>query len=285
MGLGIGQTTVVAPTYLAEMAPKAIRGLCTCMFAGSVYLGIMLGYFASYGTNLHISNTSATQWIIPNSLHLIFAGSIFLMTFLAIESPRWLVKVGQDEKASAALCKLRKQSIEDTYLQAELIDITSSVEQERSSHANSNVLTLFVELWTSKANLYRMFLGCFAQLLGQWSGANCEYSIHQFTYIANVSYQPSRSTHRNTSQSLALQGPRKACLQQPSSALSSSYPPFFARSSLWTSLAASVRCAPASPFSSSRFSTLRSSCGSTLALPKGSSSRRRRSTLLRARLR
>jgi MFS family permease len=37
-GVGIGQTTVVAPTYLAETAPRAIRGLCVCAFAGSVYL-------------------------------------------------------------------------------------------------------------------------------------------------------------------------------------------------------------------------------------------------------
>lgn len=41
-GVGIGQTTVVAPTYLAEISPRALRGLCVCMFAGSVYLGIML---------------------------------------------------------------------------------------------------------------------------------------------------------------------------------------------------------------------------------------------------
>lgn len=38
-GVGIGQTTVVAPTYLAEVAPRAIRGLCVGMFSGSVYLG------------------------------------------------------------------------------------------------------------------------------------------------------------------------------------------------------------------------------------------------------
>lgn len=41
-GVGIGQTTVVAPTYLAETAPRAIRGLCVCVFSGCVYIGIML---------------------------------------------------------------------------------------------------------------------------------------------------------------------------------------------------------------------------------------------------
>lgn len=42
MGLGIGQTTVIAPVYISEIAPKAVRGLCTCVFAGSVYIGIMV---------------------------------------------------------------------------------------------------------------------------------------------------------------------------------------------------------------------------------------------------
>lgn len=37
-GVGIGQTTVVAPTYLAETAPRAIRGLCVGAFSGAVYL-------------------------------------------------------------------------------------------------------------------------------------------------------------------------------------------------------------------------------------------------------
>ena len=42
-GLGVGITPVVSPTYLAEIAPRAIRGLCVCIFSGSVYIGILLG--------------------------------------------------------------------------------------------------------------------------------------------------------------------------------------------------------------------------------------------------
>jgi len=41
-GAGIGQTTVVGPTYLAEIAPRSVRGLCVGMFSGAVYLGTML---------------------------------------------------------------------------------------------------------------------------------------------------------------------------------------------------------------------------------------------------
>lgn len=46
-GLGVGFTPVVAPVYLAEIAPKAIRGLCVCIFSGSVYIGVSSHTFAS----------------------------------------------------------------------------------------------------------------------------------------------------------------------------------------------------------------------------------------------
>lgn len=39
-GFGIGQTPVVGPVYIAEIAPASIRGLCTCIFTGMVYLGM-----------------------------------------------------------------------------------------------------------------------------------------------------------------------------------------------------------------------------------------------------
>jgi MFS family permease len=53
-GLGIGQTAVIAPVYPSEIAPKSVRGLCTCAFSGSVYIGIMVAYFASWGSSLYI---------------------------------------------------------------------------------------------------------------------------------------------------------------------------------------------------------------------------------------
>jgi MFS family permease len=34
-GLGVGQTPVVGPVYIAEIAPAAVRGLCSCMFTVS----------------------------------------------------------------------------------------------------------------------------------------------------------------------------------------------------------------------------------------------------------
>lgn len=43
MGLGIGQAGVVAPTYLAEIAPRSVRGMLVSVFGMSEYIGIMIG--------------------------------------------------------------------------------------------------------------------------------------------------------------------------------------------------------------------------------------------------
>ena len=62
-GLGIGQTTVVGPVYLAEISPASIRGLCTCIFTGFVYIGIVLAYFANYGVASNLGDKSHVRWV------------------------------------------------------------------------------------------------------------------------------------------------------------------------------------------------------------------------------
>jgi MFS family permease len=167
MGLGIGQTTVVAPAYLAEAAPRSIRGLCICIFSGSVYLGIMLGYFANYGTSLHISNNSANQWIDATILHIIFAGIILIMSIFALESPRWLAKVGRNEQAGINMSKLRNLPQDHPYVRAELIDIHDQLEREREATLGAGFLGPLKELFLLPGNRYRIMLGLMCQLLGR----------------------------------------------------------------------------------------------------------------------
>ena len=80
-GLGIGMTTVVGPTFLVEVAPKAIRGMLTNIFAGSVYLGVMIAYFSNWGASINISNNSRSQWVAPQAAHLGFSGFVSLCFF------------------------------------------------------------------------------------------------------------------------------------------------------------------------------------------------------------
>lgn len=175
-GIGIGQTTVVAPTYLAETAPRAIRGLCVGAFAGAVYLGIMLAYFASWGSSIHISSKTDTQWLVPNSMHLMFAGIIFILSMFCRESPRWLIKVGRHEEALENLSLLRKLPGDHPYVTSEIMDINDQLNREREATMGTTWLGPIRELFSSKANLYRIQLSIMSQLLAQWSGANSMYS-------------------------------------------------------------------------------------------------------------
>jgi hypothetical protein len=131
----------------------------------------MLGYFASWGTSLHVSNNSATQWIDATSLHIIFAGIILIMSIFALESPRWLAKVGKKEQAAINMSKLRQLPLDHPYVRSELIDIEDQLDREKEATLGSGFLGPLKELFLLPANRYRIFLGLACQLLGQWSGA------------------------------------------------------------------------------------------------------------------
>ncbi|KAL5604242.1 hypothetical protein BROUX41_002222 [Berkeleyomyces rouxiae] len=182
-GIGVGQTTVVAPTYLAEVAPSAIRGLCVTIFSGFVYLGIMIAYFASWGSSLHISPSTNSQWLVPNSIHLMFASIILFGSFFATESPRWLVKVNRQSAARASLSRLRGLPPNHPTISNELADIEDGITKEADSRAGSSVLVLLRELVTQPANQRRLALSMGVQFLSQWSGAS-SITIYAPEYFA-----------------------------------------------------------------------------------------------------
>ncbi|RJE18878.1 MFS quinate transporter, partial [Aspergillus sclerotialis] len=171
-GLGIGMTTVVGPTYLAEVAPKTVRGMLTNFFAGAVYLGVMVAYFANWGCSENISDYSRSQWVIPQSIHIMFAGVIFLASWGIPESPRFLIMKGKHEKALKNLCTLRKLPADHPSITSEILDVRDQLEREQESTRGPSFLGKCKELVTIPANRYRFMLGVMSQLLGQWSGAS-----------------------------------------------------------------------------------------------------------------
>lgn len=130
------------------------------------------GYFASWGASLHISGDDQAQWVVPNSLHLMFAAIIFMLSFGAVESPRWLLKVQRHEEASKNLSKLRQLPESHPFVQTEIIDINDQLNREAEATMGTHWFAPVKELLTSPANRYRLMLSLFSQLLAQWSGAN-----------------------------------------------------------------------------------------------------------------
>jgi hypothetical protein len=105
-------------------------------------------------------------------MHLIFSSIILLMTLFAKESPRFLMKTGQQEKAAQTMSYLRNLPVEHPYVRTELIDINDQLEREREATLGSGWIGPLKELCVIPSNRYRIMIGLMAQLLGQWSGAN-----------------------------------------------------------------------------------------------------------------
>ncbi|KAK6203218.1 quinate permease [Scheffersomyces amazonensis] len=172
-GLAIGQSTTIGPAYMVEVAPPLRRGLFGCIFSGAVYLGILLSYAANYGTAKHISGETNKQWIIPISLKVICAGLAFCGSWFCVESPRWLVKHGHDQKAIEKLSQLRHLPPDHPYILSEISDISEQVAAEDAATRGVSIFAKFKEVFSIKSIRYRFFMiGACAQLLGQWSGAN-----------------------------------------------------------------------------------------------------------------
>jgi SP family sugar:H+ symporter-like MFS transporter len=51
--------------FLAEIAPKAIRGLLGAFMGINIMLGVALGYWMNYVSILHIPASSNWQWRFP----------------------------------------------------------------------------------------------------------------------------------------------------------------------------------------------------------------------------
>lgn len=170
-GFGIGATTVVGPTYLVEIAPASIRGLCSGVFSGSVYIGIFLSYFASYGSKLH--QTGRIAWQIPFLLQIVFAGISLGVSFFALESPRYLFMRGQDEKALVNMEKLRSLPRDHPYCVEEARRIKEGIETYKRAVEGKTIFRRMAQILATTANRYRLIgIGIASQTLSQFSGSS-----------------------------------------------------------------------------------------------------------------
>ena len=107
-GLGIGAASVIAPNYIAEVAPTRVRGRCVTLYQ----LGIVVGILAAVFVNMLIQRRGDEAWNISTGWRLMFLAGVGpavlfgVMIPPSVESPRWLMKMGRHDQALAALAKI-----------------------------------------------------------------------------------------------------------------------------------------------------------------------------------
>ena len=105
-GFGIGSSFQVSPLYIAEVAPKSLRGRLVSMFDLFINVGILAGYVVGYVVGSQLGLADGVAWRLMLGLGAVPPLLILLVLPVMPESPRYLVASGQHERAWAVLQRL-----------------------------------------------------------------------------------------------------------------------------------------------------------------------------------
>lgn len=164
-GLGIGAASVLAPAYIAEIAPAAIRGRLATLQQLAIVLGLFAAFLSNYiiashaggAEGIFMLDIAAWRWmfwieLIPAVLFLV--GVLFIP-----ESPRYLVAQGQIEKAQQVFAKISSNNASEQI---------ENVKQSLHGDKKPSISDLFIEgkkkihpiIWVGIAlSVFQQFVG------------------------------------------------------------------------------------------------------------------------------
>lgn len=130
-GLGIGISTVVAPMYIAEIAPPKSRGRLAGMFQFNIVFGILIAFVS----NALLSGTGENAWRWMLGVAVFPSLAYTLCCFFLPESPRWLLTRKGDREAGMEVLQRIHSAAPKSEIAAEASEITAaSAEEGSSSH-------------------------------------------------------------------------------------------------------------------------------------------------------
>jgi SP family xylose:H+ symportor-like MFS transporter len=127
-GIAIGGTTVVAPTYIAEISPARLRGRLVAITQFNIVLGILLAFFSNY--IITCLKLGAVDWRWMFGVEAFPAAAFFFLLFANPDSPRWLVARKRIDEARVVLERLGEDK---DSVAAEMKAIQASLDIEHHS--------------------------------------------------------------------------------------------------------------------------------------------------------
>ncbi|MCC7155551.1 MAG: sugar porter family MFS transporter [Bryobacterales bacterium] len=127
-GIAIGMASVLAPVYIAEVAPARIRGRLVSLNQMAIVTGILLAYFVNWV--LSFQGEQSWRWMFASAA--LPSAAFLAALFFVPESPRWLV---ENQRASEALLVMaRVGGSAEAYRQ--LDDIEAAIAEESGTFAD-----------------------------------------------------------------------------------------------------------------------------------------------------
>jgi len=182
-GVAIGLASNLSPMYIAEVAPGAIRGQLVSINQLTIVIGVLLAQIINWqiarpvppgATAADILNSWNGQigWRWMFGVTAIPALFFLLAMFIVPESPRWLAKTGQPERAKRVLARIGG----DIFAQKELDYIEETLQNEIAR-------VDFRELLDPKL-MPILGLGMFIAIFQQWCGINVVFNYAQEIFAA-----------------------------------------------------------------------------------------------------
>jgi len=171
-GVAIGMASNLSPMYIAEVAPAHIRGRLVSTNQLTIVIGILSAQIVNWLIARAVPNGASAEFIrqswygqygwrwmftavaVPSLFF--FAGSLLIP-----ESPRWLVKNGQPDRARRVLAKIGGVP----FAEAEVRDIQSTLSRQEIQRVR------FQDLLEPKMTKI-LLVGVTLAVLQQWSGIN-----------------------------------------------------------------------------------------------------------------
>lgn len=118
LGIAAGIANMYGLIYLSELAPKHIRGLMSSLYQLSVNVGILVAYAVG------AYNLPTNDWRWTLGLGVVPSAIFMIGMIVSPQSPRWLIRDGQIEKARKVLNKVR---VSENEVECEIKDINNSL--------------------------------------------------------------------------------------------------------------------------------------------------------------
>lgn len=195
-GLGVGGALIVAPLYIAEVAPAAKRGRLVSFNQLNIVLGFSAAFFSNYFIEKGMPQVEggpvndAWRWML--AVEAVPAIVYFLSLWIVPNSPRWLAMKGRRDEARTVLAWANGEENADAAL-AEIDENLSSDKNEKKAG--------FADLLHPRMRFVMIVglgLGFFQQITGinaifyysttifEMAGSGREASLEQAIYVGLV---------------------------------------------------------------------------------------------------
>ncbi|MFK7773092.1 MAG: sugar porter family MFS transporter [Saprospiraceae bacterium] len=141
-GLGVGASLIIAPMYIAEIAPPSLRGRMVSFNQLNIVLGISVAFFTNYMI-LQLGESDAAwaqslkfdeyNWRWMLGLEALPAILYFFALFIVPKSPRWLAMKGKYEEALIIM----KKAAEEEEAEKIINSVRESMNKDSSEESNS----------------------------------------------------------------------------------------------------------------------------------------------------